>query len=292
MTRLDCCQHCDGFLPPGSPTCPHCGATEQALPRGRFPALRSRLGRLFVRAAGLAAVTVTLMACYGAPYDCYEDECYGGCYDDSNCATGEYCTDWGICEWGGFCTGEDDCGVDYQCDIGRSTCEPEDPGGGCDSHDDCGALERCEPDGGICVGAEPCSQDVDCSDGEYCDAVHSICLPCESGECGEETCEGEIICSEEPPVCPEGTSPGIADGCYSGSCIADAECAAMICPDLTDEDSCRARDECKAVYIGLDCRDPDGGACSSGSASCECDRYEFDECAVAPPREQVSLASP
>jgi len=66
MLTLGACAHCEGFLPPGASTCPHCGtaaAPATVSCATRRAGLASRL--LTVASGGLMALT--LMACYGAP---------------------------------------------------------------------------------------------------------------------------------------------------------------------------------------------------------------------------------
>jgi hypothetical protein len=33
------------------------------------------------------------------------------------------------------------------------------------------------------------------------------------------TCHGQVTCLRPPPACPAETTPGIASGCYTGTCI-------------------------------------------------------------------------
>ena len=62
MQPLRDCPHCEGFLPPRTRVCPHCG---KAIGRE----IVRRIGRSIFCAAGGGAVAITLMACYGAAYD-------------------------------------------------------------------------------------------------------------------------------------------------------------------------------------------------------------------------------
>ena len=90
-----------------------------------------------------------------------------------------------------------------------------------------------------------------------------------------------MTCDEAPPVCPEGSNPGIVNGCYNGECIADADCPdgpPIYCPDHLDETTCLADDRCDAVYRGINCTDPDGNSCTTPGANCTCERFKFDEC--------------
>ena len=62
MQPLRDCPHCEGFLPPRTRTCPHCG-------KAFGGALVRKIGRSLFCAAGGSAIAITLMACYGAAYD-------------------------------------------------------------------------------------------------------------------------------------------------------------------------------------------------------------------------------
>jgi hypothetical protein len=59
MASLARCSSCDGFVPTGVGSCPNCGASA---------GLAGRIGFL-LKAAGGASVAMTLMACYGVPYE-------------------------------------------------------------------------------------------------------------------------------------------------------------------------------------------------------------------------------
>ena len=76
---LCACARCEGFLPPGSSTCPHCGA-RHAEPRTTGEKLRDA-----VIAVAVGAASMTLMACYGAGY------VEAPCQSDSDCALGQQC---------------------------------------------------------------------------------------------------------------------------------------------------------------------------------------------------------
>jgi len=39
------------------------------------------------------------------------------------------------------------------------------------------------------------------------------------------TCHGQVACRAEPPTCPANTTPGVANGCWTGSCIPNSVCA-------------------------------------------------------------------
>ena len=60
MPALHTCPSCAGFVPAARPTCPHCDAPLAT----RSPT--RRLGRALATMLGAGAMSVTLMACYGA----------------------------------------------------------------------------------------------------------------------------------------------------------------------------------------------------------------------------------
>ena len=74
MPALHACPACAGFVPASRSTCPHCDAAITP-PRGH------RLARVLVSMIGAGAMSVTLMACYGAmPHH--------GEYAQNQCGTG------------------------------------------------------------------------------------------------------------------------------------------------------------------------------------------------------------
>jgi hypothetical protein len=50
------------------------------------------------------------------------------------------------------------------------------------------------------------------------------CVP-EQAHAG--TCAGATTCDIAAPRCPVGTTPGIANGCYTGVCIPTTYCAPL-----------------------------------------------------------------
>ena len=58
---------------------------------------------------------------------------------------------------------------------------------------------------------------------------------CRFGVCISEKvdCDGsKVLCKSLPPECPEGQIPGVADSCWSGSCVPIANCNAVPTCDL------------------------------------------------------------
>ena len=168
------------------------------------------------------------------------------CGSNADCAAGCYCSD-NTCTEGGFCTTDADCGQGYTCDTSRSSCEP--------------------------TPTPSCGSDADCTGtGQYCDTA--------SGTCDQGSCAGTITCNIAAPTCASGSTPIIANGCYTGGCEAIATCdAPPVCASVNDETDCLARTaDCQAVYAGQDCTTTDGTACVSGDAGCTCATFSFDHC--------------
>ncbi len=157
--------------------------------------------------------------------------------------------EWGICD--GFCEtlGPDDCFAAEECRgiladmcLGGTQCEQQDP-----RFYECWAITPTGPlSAGSCsdFGAEECARHNECV------AVHDITEDSnqllEFGYCADEpssghtpgTCDGEVVCDALGPECPEGTRPGILDGCYTGYCIPDSECDGVDPGSCQDEIAC------------------------------------------------------
>lgn len=158
---------------------------------------------------------------------------------------------------------------------------------GCYSDNDCGASETCNaaevclpPSGdgagdavcyGYCVPNACPPIDVDCPDNtvKVCpqDACEADCT-CEPIDPGE--CDGEVLCLAAPPLCEEGSTPGIANGCWTGECIPLSSCPDFACEDIDGESMCIARADCNAYYVGDDC--------SCNASGCTCADWNFDSC--------------
>ena len=138
------------------------------------------------------------------------------------------------------CFSDDECGVGFSCNAGEICLSPPSDGNG----------DECPEE--LCGVPQPC----------YGFCVRNV----DPGEC-----DGEIIC--DVPMwfnCPEGTVPGISDGCWTGACIPLSSCPAANCADIQSEAMCVQRDDCNALYEGLDCQ------CTP--ESCDCGTWIFDSC--------------
>ncbi len=73
MSQLSGCPSCQGFNPPATAACLHCGQALTERPPRRW-------GRSLWAMAGAGVAAVTLMACYGAPpckdggFKCYDPD--------------------------------------------------------------------------------------------------------------------------------------------------------------------------------------------------------------------------
>ena len=196
----------------------------------------------------------------------------GRCEANDDCPLGSYCDgDTGSCFDSDTCRSRD-CQVGYVCDD-RDTCVPET----CSAHDDCSTGSYCDSESQTCVPTELC-EDGECpAEGYECDFTRDTCVP-ETEHPG--SCDGEILCEDEPPACSEGETPLIRDGCYTGECLEVERCD--VPPRLrcegADETQCIEADHCRDVYAGFDCTTDDGAACQPGDSGCYCERFEFDRC--------------
>jgi hypothetical protein len=92
-----------------------------------------------------------------------------------------------------------------------------------------------------------CGIDIGCPMGSHCEQE---CEPCDSMGCqdtctptcvpdpGTGQCTGQITCSSGPPSCPANTTPGIANGCWTGYCIPNAACGSPDPGDCYDTVTC------------------------------------------------------
>jgi len=215
--------------------------------------------------------------CQGNDCQWVSAECSGGgggfsCETDRDCAAGCYCDETGTCQEAGFCSADTDCPDGYHCDD-RSSCVPDT----CTDDGDCLGGQYCE--NGQCTTSCTCTNDMEAQEAGYdwCDETRGTCMP---GTDPSGSCAGEITCATDAPRCPEGQVPVILDGCYTGECRAITSCdATPACENLQHEADCLGRAaDCGAVYVGRNCRKPDGTACQAGDTGCVCERFDFNVC--------------
>ncbi len=141
---------------------------------------------------------------------------------------------WGICGSSCDSLGASACGndpscrlvKDASCSIGTNTCLTD--------FLDCFPTDTSADNTIDCFTADAwtCSRSHNCSahhtqdpcplDGTSdCPRPFATCTPVgvEPGHC-----TGQIICAKPAPACPSGTTPGIANGCFTGACIVNSAC--------------------------------------------------------------------
>jgi hypothetical protein len=220
--------------------------------------------------------------CQVERYSCVPDGTGGGCQRDADCGSGYFCDELaGVCRWGGSCGSAGQCEPGHECNPTRRTCEPI----GCTDDEQCPQGAYCEQNRGECVATGTCDGGS-CPDGHQCDSARNTCVPCTGSSCGGSkdpgSCNGAVTCGDAPPVCPSGTVPGIADGCYTGFCIPLAACDVPpppSCEELTSETDCQARaGECQTLYTGINCSCGPGCSCEAQDAGCTCESFEYVAC--------------
>lgn len=200
------------------------------------------------------------------------------CTSDSACPSGSYCD-----EAAGNCVGSwtcdanssaNTCGMGFECDD-RGTCVPQP----CSNDEMCQEGCYCNEDAGECIETTTCDALGQCSGDFVCDPDRNTCVP--PGEIGP-TCQGNVTCNTAAPVCPVGSTAVIEDGCYTGQCMVKSSCpdgAPFECSDLNNnENSCISNPDCSPVYTGLNCTSPNGNECTTGSANCTCQSFEYGYC--------------
>ena len=118
------------------------------------------------------------------------------------------------------------------------------------------------------VGALPdatapeCRANADCATGNNCQG--GACVPCADGICAcrrDDDCPAQDVCDHLAGTC----GPPI-----------------VRCVEITVEASCIERSDCQAVYAGVNCRDAQGGACTSADPECTCETFSFAACIQRP----------
>ena len=160
----------------------------------------------------------------------------GGCagLDATTCSEHDDCAS----VYGRAADAINDGGVFHQC-IDESTtngCDSTtcDPGSHCeqncypcDSQDGQGCPAICYP---MCIPDHLCDT-IDCGPGSTCVETctgmiaNGICTAqCVAVENDPGSCTGPVVCDAVGPHCPANTTAGIANGCYTGYCIPNADC--------------------------------------------------------------------
>ncbi len=187
--------------------------------------------------------------------------------------------DWGICGSvceelsEGSCLESEECRGAYVLGCGpEELCEQID-----ESFYQCWAISPSGPfETGACTGfgADECSRHSECV------ALHFPGQGNEIGDfsqCGEQPnlaepgqCQGAIDCASEAPECPDNSFPGIANGCWTGLCIAAEDCEEPASCESLPEQGCVARADCNPLYEGVNCECDDSG--------CICEEWNFGSC--------------
>ena len=177
-----------------------------------------------------------------AAYSGYDlaHQSFWGCWSVGSDNTTQPCTGQTAVE----CAGRDDCESQYiEGGPSFAQCVPEQPQDSClvtdcapGSHceqqcypcNSLGCSGSCQP---MCVPDTTCA-DVDCGRGSTCvvactadTAPGSCTATCVPSGNDPGSCYGAITCTTPAPACPSGTTPGTANGCYTGYCIPVAACS-------------------------------------------------------------------
>ncbi len=196
------------------------------------------------------------------------------------------------------CSRHDDCVAQH---YASSSCGGGTPAEGADCAPEIdpytvGVFQACAPEP---TQAQGCYEDFECPSGTTCNS-EEVCLPgpyacnlgggeadalipCDNrcyGYCVEVgdpdpgNCYEQALCDSIGPTCPEGTLPGVRNGCWSGYCIPVAECPddPPACETLGQAD-CEANGQCTPHYQGVNCSMVDG--------VWTCESYIFSYCSGA-----------
>ncbi len=239
--------------------------------------------------------------CYPDYPPCDNGDCL--CQDDSDCDMGSYCADDGTCHDSGMCTVDWECPDGFVCDD-RNTCVPE-GNDNCTADSDCGLGSYCDEASGQCLDSNTCNSDDDCDVNFACDN-RGTCIP--SACTADDQCPEAYYCDEAAGLCVEGGTCDANGQCADGSecddrntcvpcdggicgacetiddcddgeiCGADNMCVIPECTQVPEENWCIDRSDCKPIYAGFNCTDPDGNACEDGDTNCTCETFEYAAC--------------
>jgi hypothetical protein len=167
----------------------------------------------------------TFVGCWAtAPYDTQPNTACAS-RDAQGCSASDACSmvysgGSGAMKWE-QCIPEPSAACNLDCAVG-SHCEQQCTPGQCNDFncsDTCAAT--CVPD--ITCASIDCGQGYQCV--EQCDALVGPCDPtCVPTGTDPGTCGGAVSCSQPPPSCPANTTAGVANGCWTGFCIPNADC--------------------------------------------------------------------
>jgi len=199
------------------------------------------------------------------------------CTSDASCPTNSYCdTQSGQCVGSWHCDNfGNSCSPGFECDA-RNTCVPV----SCSNDNACQQGCYCDEASSDCIETTTCDSLGNCPGSMVCDTARNTCLPPDAID--GPTCQSTVTCQSAAPICPAGSTPAIENGCYTGSCMAKADCpdgAPFACSDLNnDENACSANSACSSVFKGVNCTAPNGATCTGGTANCTCESFQFDYC--------------
>lgn len=111
-----------------------------------------------------------------------------------------------------------DCGPGSHCEERCFPCDPMPGDTMCANTCDV----QCVPDENPSCATVDCAPNTICV--EQCDpnrGCFPVCVPVNPDP---GSCTGDVYCFAMPPACPANTTPGIANGCWTGYCIPNAEC--------------------------------------------------------------------
>ncbi|HYC01549.1 MAG TPA: dockerin type I domain-containing protein [Candidatus Limnocylindrales bacterium] len=206
--------------------------------------------------------------------DCTADQCnelLDGC---DHAPVDSFCDDADVCDGAETCNANSGCqdGTPLVCNDdqfcnGDETCDPslgcQDAADPCADQIDC-TVDTCDEVNDTCTGNVPddnlCDNQQFCDGEEFCDA-NSGCMD------GADPCEDQVICTED--TCnevidgctnlPDNSLCDDSDPCTVDTCSVNADCQNVELPDFDDDGQCDARDNCPLEdnpdQLNSDCTD-------------------------------------